>query len=84
MPAGARIGAPIAGVRQFIAIGLNYRQHAAESGNPIPKEPVVFNKAITCIQGPNDDLVWPSGSEAMDWEIELAFVVGHEGPARLA
>jgi 2-keto-4-pentenoate hydratase/2-oxohepta-3-ene-1,7-dioic acid hydratase in catechol pathway len=76
VPAGARIGAPIAGVRQFIAIGLNYRQHAAESGNPIPKEPVVFNKAITCIQGPNDDLVWPSGSEAMDWEIELAFVVG--------
>ena len=76
VPAGARIGAPIAGVRQFIAIGLNYRQHAAESGNPIPKEPVVFNKAITCIQGPNDDFVWPSGSEAMDWEIELAFVVG--------
>jgi 2,4-didehydro-3-deoxy-L-rhamnonate hydrolase len=73
---GTRIGAPINGARQFIAIGLNYRRHAAESGMPIPKEPLVFNKALTCIQGPNDDLVRPEGSERMDWEAELAFVVG--------
>lgn len=71
-----RIGAPLNGARQFIAIGLNYRRHAAESGLPIPKEPLVFNKAVTCIQGPNDDLVRPEGSERMDWEAELAFVVG--------
>jgi len=73
---GTRIGAPIGGARQFIAIGLNYRRHAAESGMPIPKEPLVFNKAVTCIQGPNDDLMRPEGSERMDWEAELAFVVG--------
>jgi 2,4-didehydro-3-deoxy-L-rhamnonate hydrolase len=73
---GVRIGAPIGGARQFIAIGLNYRKHAAESGMALPKEPVVFNKAITCIQGPDDDLVWPEASEKMDWEIELGVVVG--------
>jgi 2,4-didehydro-3-deoxy-L-rhamnonate hydrolase len=73
---GARIGAPINGARQFIAIGLNYRRHAAEFGMPIPKEPLMFNKALSCIQGPNDDLVRPEGSERMDWEAELAFVVG--------
>jgi len=71
-----RIGAPICGARQFIAIGLNYRKHAAESGMAIPKDPVVFNKAVTCIQGPNDDLVQPEGSDKMDWEAELAFVIG--------
>ena len=76
VPEGTRIGAPVGGVPQFIAIGLNYRKHAAEAGMQIPKDPVVFNKAITCIQGPNDDVVWPKGSERMDWEVELAFVVG--------
>jgi 2-keto-4-pentenoate hydratase/2-oxohepta-3-ene-1,7-dioic acid hydratase in catechol pathway len=74
--ARTRIGAPIYGAPQFIAIGLNYRKHAAESGMPIPKEPLVFNKAITCIQGPNDEVVQPEGSETLDWEAELAFVVG--------
>ena len=59
VPDGVRIGAPVGGARQFIAIGLNYRKHAAEAGMQIPKDPLVFNKAITCIQGPNDDLVWP-------------------------
>ena len=73
---GTRIGAPTSGARQFIAIGLNYRKHAAESGMAIPKDPVVFSKAITCIQGPNDDLVQPEGSDKMDWEAELAFVIG--------
>jgi len=71
-----RFGPPIGGSRQFIAIGLNYRKHAAEAGMQEPRDPVVFNKAITCIQGPNDDVVWPQGSERMDWEIELAFVIG--------
>jgi len=72
----ARIGAPVAGSPQFIAIGLNYRKHAAEAGAQAPKEPLVFNKAITCIQGPNDDVVWPEGSEKMDWEVELGLVIG--------
>ena len=74
--AGTRIGQPVAGVRQFIAIGLNYRQHAVETGNPLPKEPIVFNKAITSLQGPDDDVKLPQGSEQMDWEVELAVVIG--------
>jgi 2-keto-4-pentenoate hydratase/2-oxohepta-3-ene-1,7-dioic acid hydratase in catechol pathway len=74
--AGVRLGAPIAGTRQFVAIGLNYRKHAEESGHPIPKEPVVFTKAITCISGPNDEVLLPEGSVAGDWEIELGFVMG--------
>ena len=79
MPAvtdGTRIGAPIGGARQFIAIGLNYRKHAEEAGMAIPKDPVVFNKAITCISGPDDDVVFPEGSEKLDWEVELGFVIG--------
>jgi len=76
VPDDARIGPPVGNMRQFIAIGLNYRKHAEESGNPVPKEPVVFNKALTSICGPNDDVVWPEGSETMDWEIELGVVVG--------
>ena len=71
-----RIGAPVADSPQFIAIGLNYRKHAAEAGQELPKEPLVFNKAITCIQGPNDDVVCPEGSETMDWEIELGVIIG--------
>jgi 2-keto-4-pentenoate hydratase/2-oxohepta-3-ene-1,7-dioic acid hydratase in catechol pathway len=73
---GTRLGAPVAGVRQFVAIGLNYRQHAEESGLEIPKEPVVFMKALTSIAGPDDDVALPEGSEAGDWEIELGFVIG--------
>jgi len=76
VPDGIRLGAPVGGARQFIAIGLNYRKHAAEAGMAIPKDPLVFNKAITCMQGPNDDVVWPEGAEKMDWEVELAIVVG--------
>ena len=76
LPEGTRIGAPVSGSRQFVAIGLNYRKHAAESGMALPKEPVVFNKALTCIQGPNDDIVQPEGSEKLDWEVELAFYIG--------
>jgi len=73
---GARIGAPVGGSRQFIAIGLNYGKHAAETGAEPPKEPIVFNKAITSIQGPNDDVKWPEGSTQMDWEVELAVIIG--------
>ena len=73
---GTRLGAPVTGVRQFVAIGLNYRQHAQESGLEIPKEPVVFTKALTSLAGPNDDVELPEGSEAGDWEIELGFVIG--------
>ena len=76
VPAGTRLGAPVAGVRQFVAIGLNYRKHAEESGLEIPKEPVVFTKALTSLAGPNDDVELPEGSEAGDWEIELGFVIG--------
>jgi 2-keto-4-pentenoate hydratase/2-oxohepta-3-ene-1,7-dioic acid hydratase in catechol pathway len=76
VPAGTRLGAPVAGTRQFVAIGLNYRKHAAESGLEIPKEPVVFTKALTSIAGPNDDVELPEGSVAGDWEIELGFVIG--------
>jgi len=74
--ADARIGTPVSGVRQFIAIGLNYRKHAAESGLESPKEPVVFNKALTALSGPNDDIPLPEGSLSTDWEVELAVVVG--------
>lgn len=74
--AGTRLGTPVAGSRQFVAIGLNYRQHAAESGLEIPKEPVVFTKALTSLAGPDDDVTLPEGSTATDWEIELGFVIG--------
>lgn len=76
VPSGARLGTPVAGIRQFIAIGLNYRRHAAESGLEIPKEPVVFTKALTSLAGPNDSIELPAGSTAGDWEIELGFVIG--------
>jgi 2,4-didehydro-3-deoxy-L-rhamnonate hydrolase len=72
----ARIGTPIGGSRQFVAIGLNYGKHAAETGAEPPKEPIVFNKAITSLQGPNDDVKWPEGSTQMDWEVELGVIIG--------
>ncbi len=74
--AGTRFGAPVVGTRQFIAIGLNYRKHAQESGLDIPKEPVVFTKALTSIGGPDDDITMPDGSMATDWEVEVGFVIG--------
>ena len=74
-PAGARLGACVGNVRNFIAIGLNYADHAAETGAPIPAEPIVFNKAPSCIVGPNDDVVLPRGSLKTDWEVELAIVI---------
>ncbi len=75
--AGApRLGTPFAGTRSFIAIGLNYADHAAESNLPVPGEPIIFNKWISCLQGPNDDVVIPRGSQKTDWEVELGVVIG--------
>ena len=71
-----RMGSPVAGVGKFIAIGLNFADHAAEAGQPIPKEPIVFMKATTCIQGPNDPVMLPKGSVKSDWEVELGVVIG--------
>ena len=73
-----RMGCPVADVGKFVAIGLNYADHAAESGLPIPKEPIVFMKATSCIQGPNDDIMLPKGSVKSDWEVELGVVIGAE------
>lgn len=78
IPPGGRIGAPIASVGKFICIGLNYSDHAAESGMPIPQEPIVFMKATSAICGPNDDVVLPPGAHKCDWEVELGIVIGRE------
>jgi 2-keto-4-pentenoate hydratase/2-oxohepta-3-ene-1,7-dioic acid hydratase in catechol pathway len=75
-PAGVRIGPPVANVVNFIAVGLNYADHAKETGSPIPKEPILFNKLANCIVGPNDDVMIPKGSLKMDYECEIAFVIG--------
>jgi len=75
-PADARIGAPITGMRNFIAVGLNYVDHAKETGSPIPEEPILFNKLANCIVGPDDNVIMPRGSKKLDWEVEIAFVIG--------
>jgi 2,4-didehydro-3-deoxy-L-rhamnonate hydrolase len=71
-----RLGSPYAGVGKFIAVGLNYTDHAAESNLPIPKEPIIFMKATSCIVGPNDDVMLPKDSTKTDWEVELGIVMG--------
>ena len=71
-----RLGVPYVGIGKFVAIGLNYSDHAREAGMPIPSEPVVFMKATTCISGPNDDIVQPRSSTRLDWEVELGIVIG--------
>ncbi len=73
---GERLGAPVAGTRTFIAIGLNYADHAKETGQEIPSEPILFNKAASCICGPFDDVMYPRNSDRMDWECEIAFIIG--------
>lgn len=73
-----RIGSCVKNPGKFIAIGLNYSDHAEESGMAIPKEPIIFQKASSSITGPNDNVILPEGSKKLDWEIELAFVVGKE------
>jgi 2-keto-4-pentenoate hydratase/2-oxohepta-3-ene-1,7-dioic acid hydratase in catechol pathway len=76
VPDGARLGPCVAGTGKFICIGLNYADHAAESGMPVPPEPIIFMKATSAICGPNDPIVIPRGSEKTDWEVELAVVIG--------
>jgi 2-keto-4-pentenoate hydratase/2-oxohepta-3-ene-1,7-dioic acid hydratase in catechol pathway len=71
-----RLGACVGSVGNFIAIGLNYSDHAAEAGMKIPEEPIIFNKVTTCICGPNDDTMIPKGSSKLDWEVELGIVIG--------
>jgi 2,4-diketo-3-deoxy-L-fuconate hydrolase len=71
-----RFGCPVNGVGKLIAIGLNYADHAAETGAQIPKEPIIFMKATTCIQGPNDPVMIPRDSTKLDWEVELGIVIG--------
>jgi 2,4-diketo-3-deoxy-L-fuconate hydrolase len=71
-----RIGQPVANVGKFLAIGLNYTDHAKEAGMAIPTEPVVFMKAISCLCGPNDDVITPRGSLKLDWEVEIGIVIG--------
>ncbi len=76
LDAGERIGAPVARVGHFIAIGLNYADHAAETGAKAPEEPIIFSKAPSCLSGPYDDVMLPKGSKKTDWECELAVVIG--------
>jgi 2-keto-4-pentenoate hydratase/2-oxohepta-3-ene-1,7-dioic acid hydratase in catechol pathway len=76
IPAGVRLGAPIARPSKIVCIGLNYADHARESGVQPPSEPVIFFKATSAIVGPNDDLVIPKDSQKTDWEVELAVVIG--------
>jgi 2,4-diketo-3-deoxy-L-fuconate hydrolase len=71
-----RYGVPYVGIGKFVAIGLNYSDHAKEAGLPIPSEPIVFMKATTCISGPSDDVVQPRNSTRLDWEVELGVVIG--------
>ena len=71
-----RLGPCIGNVKNFIAIGLNYSDHAAEAGMPIPKEPIIFNKVTSCICGPNDDTITPRESGKLDYEVELGIVIG--------
>ncbi|HWJ76301.1 fumarylacetoacetate hydrolase family protein [Mesorhizobium sp. BR1-1-16] len=74
--AGVRLGPIVEGVRNFIAVGLNYVDHAHETGAAIPSEPILFNKAPNCIVGPNDTVIIPKNSQKTDWEVELAIVIG--------
>jgi 2,4-didehydro-3-deoxy-L-rhamnonate hydrolase len=71
-----RFGAPVTGISKFVAIGLNYSDHAKETGNPIPAEPIFFLKANTALSGPNDPVEKPRGSTKLDWEVEIAAIIG--------
>ncbi len=75
VPGKPRFGCPVANVSKFVAIGLNYTDHAKETNSPIPKEPIIFMKALNCLQGPNDNVMLPRGSVKTDWEVELGIVV---------
>jgi 2,4-didehydro-3-deoxy-L-rhamnonate hydrolase len=71
-----RFGIPLTGASKFVAIGLNYSDHAAETGSPVPKEPIIFHKTLSSMSGPNDDVMLPKGSVKLDWEVELGIVIG--------
>ncbi|CAA6604147.1 Ureidoglycolate lyase [Rhodospirillaceae bacterium LM-1] len=75
-PDGVRLGVPVSGIRDIFAIGLNYRDHAAEAGMALPAEPVLFSKAAGSLSGPNDPVILPPGALKGDWEVELALVIG--------
>jgi 2-keto-4-pentenoate hydratase/2-oxohepta-3-ene-1,7-dioic acid hydratase in catechol pathway len=76
VPSGTRLGPCVAGTGKFICIGLNYSDHAAETGATVPPEPIIFMKATSAICGPNDPIIIPRGSEKTDWEVELAVIIG--------
>jgi ureidoglycolate lyase len=76
VPGKPRLGPPVSGMKNLVCIGLNYADHAAETGSPIPKEPIVFLKALGALSGPNDDVVIPKNSRKCDWEVELAVIIG--------
>ncbi|HUG52742.1 MAG TPA: fumarylacetoacetate hydrolase family protein [Vicinamibacteria bacterium] len=76
LPEGTRLGPPVRRPSKIVCIGLNYRDHAAETGAEIPREPVIFFKATSSLVGPDDDLVTPRGAVKVDWEVELAVVIG--------
>ncbi|HMT15481.1 MAG TPA: fumarylacetoacetate hydrolase family protein, partial [Aestuariivirga sp.] len=71
-----RLGPPVARPQKFIAIGLNYSDHAAETGAAIPREPIIFTKAVSCLSGPHDAITLPPRSQKTDWEVELGLVIG--------
>lgn len=79
VPAGARLGPCVTGTGKFICIGLNYSDHAAETGATVPPEPIIFMKATSAICGPDDPIIVPRGSEKTDWEVELGVVIGTAG-----
>jgi len=76
LPDGVRLGPPVANPSKIVCIGLNYSDHAKETGADIPKEPIIFFKSTTALIGPNDDVIIPKNSKKTDWEVELAFIVG--------
>jgi 2,4-didehydro-3-deoxy-L-rhamnonate hydrolase len=76
VPGSPRLGLPFSGTRKFIAVGLNFADHAAESNMAIPAEPVIFTKAVSCLQGPDDPVMIPKDSKKTDWEVELGVVIG--------
>lgn len=78
-PLGARLGPPVSSCGKIVCIGLNYRDHARESGMQVPPEPVVFMKATSALCGPNDEIRMPRGGTKLDWEVELAVIIGREG-----
>jgi ureidoglycolate lyase len=76
VPGNPRLGPPVTGMKNLVCIGLNYADHAAETGSPVPKEPIVFLKSLGALCGPNDNIIIPKGSVKADWEVELCIIIG--------